>query len=68
MIHVTKFDECCYRVSITEGGKEIESGIWCPVSKILAINGDHAGYFESKDDLIENLGHVQYTTYGRKST
>lgn len=62
-IEISRLDDCCYRVDIREESGEEEVGVWCPKTKILAIDGKIAGIFESQDDIKERLTPVQTTVY-----
>lgn len=55
------FDECCWRLKITKDGEKIESGIWCPVSKQLVIDGNIVGNASTKEDVLERLKPFQIT-------
>ena len=58
------FDECCWRLSIAKGGKEIESGIWCPNSHRLVIDGNVVGFASTKEEVLEQLKPSRITRWG----
>lgn len=45
-IEIKKFDDCCYSVVVRDGGEIVDTGIWCPVSNILAIGDDQMMIFD----------------------
>lgn len=61
-IDITKYDDCCYMVSIKKDGEQVESGIWCPVSKRLAIDGELIGLFNSEEEIKKFLKPIPVTT------
>lgn len=46
---------CCWRLRITKEGQIIESGIWCPNSTAIVINGHVVGFSDSKESVLKLL-------------
>jgi hypothetical protein len=57
MIEITlqKYDDCCYSIDIIEDGETVETGIWCPKSGQVVVNGRTAGWCDSKEEVISRL-------------
>lgn len=52
---IKPYNSCCWRLQINKNGEEIESGIWCPKSTILSVNGAVAGYASTPEEVLNNL-------------
>jgi len=61
---IKPLDECCFRLSIEDNGEEIQSGVWCPQSHVLAIEGEIAGFAETKEEVLEKLTPVKVEHWG----
>ena len=62
-IDLEKYDDCCYKVIIKKDDVEVETGIWCPKTHIVSINGEIAGFCSTKEDVINNIKLVQVPGY-----
>lgn len=62
-VKLTKYDDCCYRVSIQEDGKEVESGLWCSQTHVVAIEGECVGFCATKEAVIKTLKPIKVTKY-----
>ncbi len=52
---IKPLDECCFKIEIMKGKKVVDSGVWCPVSQVLAWDGNVVGFYETKEDLLKAI-------------
>lgn len=58
----TKINDCCYLIEV---GDEYV-GVWCPISRILAIGGEIVGIASSLEDLEKRLTKIPIMVWGLK--
>lgn len=52
---IAPYDDCCYELKVFRFNKEIESGIWCPKSHILAMDGEVVGFYDTKIEVLKSI-------------
>ena len=62
---IKPFDECCYLVEVIDGEDRVESGIWCPKSKRLVVDGSIIGHYDTKEEVLDAISprEVSYKRY-----
>ena len=67
-VSLEKYDDCCYLILIKDAeNKEIATGIWCPESHIVAVDGETIGRCATKEEVVARLGVVEVPKYRLRS-
>jgi hypothetical protein len=54
-VDVSSFDECCKRFIVSKSGAELATGIWCPKSFRVVIDGGIVGFCTTEEELKATL-------------
>jgi hypothetical protein len=62
---IKPYDDCCYLVEVKKNGEIIDSGVWCPQSKILASDGEIVCVYQTKEEVLKDIEprEIKYTKY-----